>query len=138
MSTRSYVGRKLDNGKIKYIYCHFDGYPDSLGVVLYDHYNTKEKIDELLSFGDASSIHERLHPTDPAHHNIDGDREEGVCCFYGRDRGEKGVDAKTADTLDDLTNDWCISYVYVWDDGKWLVQGGKQQDWTPLQEVLNK
>lgn len=50
MSTRSTIGIK-ENGIIRSIYCHWDGYPENNGKILYEHYNSKEKVEELLRLG---------------------------------------------------------------------------------------
>ncbi len=34
MSTRCLIGRKVDNNKVEYIYCHHDGYLDGVGETL--------------------------------------------------------------------------------------------------------
>lgn len=47
MSTRSLIGLKKDK-EIKYVYCHFDGYFENNGVILYEHYNTEERVKELI------------------------------------------------------------------------------------------
>lgn len=56
MSTRSRIGLQLPNGKIKSIYCHWDGYPEGVGEILRKHYNTREKIEALLELGDISVL----------------------------------------------------------------------------------
>lgn len=56
MATRSRIGLKQANGQIKSIYCHWDGYPDGVGKTLKEHYNSPEKIEELLELGDISSL----------------------------------------------------------------------------------
>ena len=47
MSTRSLIGLKR-GGKVQYVYCHFDGYFEHNGVILYECYNTEEKVKELI------------------------------------------------------------------------------------------
>lgn len=47
MSTRSLIGLKRD-GKIQYVYCHFDGYFEYNGVILYECYNTEQRVKELI------------------------------------------------------------------------------------------
>ena len=37
------------------VYHHWDGYPEWLGRILTTHYNTKEKVAELIDGGDMSS-----------------------------------------------------------------------------------
>jgi len=55
MATRSRIGIELLNGNILSVYHHWDGYPEWLGRILNTHYNTKEKVAELIDGGDMSS-----------------------------------------------------------------------------------
>ena len=55
MSTRSRIGIKLEDGSILSAYHHWDGYPEWLGRILKQHYNTKEKVAELIDGGNMSS-----------------------------------------------------------------------------------
>lgn len=58
MSTRSRIGLVLPDGKVKSVYCHFDGYPEGVGATLKKCYNTREKIAKLLEGGDISRLGE--------------------------------------------------------------------------------
>ena len=55
MATRSRIGIQLSDDSILSVYHHWDGYPTWLGRILKSHYNTKEKVAELLDGGDMSS-----------------------------------------------------------------------------------
>lgn len=55
MSTRGHIAIK-ENGKYKYIYNHHDSYIDGLGITLYKHYQDVNKVRELISLGNTSSI----------------------------------------------------------------------------------
>ena len=55
MGTRSRIGIELNDGSILSAYHHWDGYPTWLGRALTTHYNTKEKVAELIDGGDMSS-----------------------------------------------------------------------------------
>ena len=55
MSTRSRIGIELSDGSILSAYHHWDGYESWLGRILKTHYNTKEKVAELIDGGDMSS-----------------------------------------------------------------------------------
>jgi len=55
MATRSRIGIELKDGSILSAYHHWDGYPEWLGRILTTHYNTKEKVSELIDGGDMSS-----------------------------------------------------------------------------------
>ena len=51
MSTRSYIGQVLPNGKIKAVYCHFDGYEKGVGATLKKFYTENEKVSEFMKSG---------------------------------------------------------------------------------------
>ena len=55
MSTNARIGIKLEDGTILSAYHHWDGYPEWLGVILKQEYNTKEKVRELIDGGNMSS-----------------------------------------------------------------------------------
>lgn len=59
MSTRSYIAMKTSEATYKGVYCHYDGYLDYNGVMLLEHYNSKERVEELLSYGNISSLREK-------------------------------------------------------------------------------
>ena len=54
MATRSRIGIELSNGDVLSVYHHWDGYPQWLGKTLCEHYNTTEKVSELIDGGDMS------------------------------------------------------------------------------------
>ena len=55
MATRSRIGIQLNDNSILSVYHHWDGYPTWLGRILKTHYNTKEKVSDLIDGGDMSS-----------------------------------------------------------------------------------
>ena len=55
MATRSRIGIQLKDESVLSVYHHWDGYPEWLGRILTTHYNTKEKVAELIDGGDMSS-----------------------------------------------------------------------------------
>ena len=55
MATRARIGLQLKDGSILSVYHHWDGYPQWLGKTLCEHYNTTEKVSELIDGGDMSS-----------------------------------------------------------------------------------
>ena len=118
MATRSYIAMKIGEDTYNGVYCHYDGYLDYNGLMLYEHYNTKECVEELISLGNISSLHEKIAPEEGSHHSFDKP-DPGVTVFYGRDRGEEGQEAFTC-TEEELkdTDSW-IEYIYVFDNGKW-------------------
>ena len=117
MATRSTIGMVQEGGTIRSIYCHFDGYPDGVGVVLKDHYTDTTTIENLLDLGDLSVLDVEIGEKQDF-----GARKEGWCLFYGRDRGEDGIDALVhADEHEWIgfrRGSWC-EYGYLWANGEW-------------------
>ena len=56
MSTRSRIALQLGEDSFLSVYHHYDGYPQWLGVILRQKFNTREKVAELLDGGDISCI----------------------------------------------------------------------------------
>ena len=56
MGTRSAIGYQLPSGRIKAVYCHWDGYPKHHLPILIEHYNTLEKVKALIKPGSMSSL----------------------------------------------------------------------------------
>ena len=57
MSTRARIGILNKDGTVESIYCHHDGYLiGGVGEMLYMHYNTEEKVRELMKLGDMSAL----------------------------------------------------------------------------------
>ena len=55
MATRARIGLELKDGSVLSVYHHWDGYPEWLGRILKTHYNTYDKVAELIDGGDMSS-----------------------------------------------------------------------------------
>ena len=54
MATRSRIGIQLKDDSVLSVYHHWDGYPEWLGRKLMEHYNTRDKVVELIDGGDMS------------------------------------------------------------------------------------
>lgn len=91
MGTRANVGILLPDNQILSIYTHWDGYVSHHGSILLEHYNTKEKVEELLKEGYISSLGERCDK--PEAHSYDTPIK-GYTVYYGRDRQEDWDDIK--------------------------------------------
>tara|TARA_R110000868_G_scaffold87457_3_gene244610 strand:- start:766 stop:1146 length:381 start_codon:yes stop_codon:yes gene_type:complete len=114
MATRSHIGKKLENGSIKYIYCHWDGQLNHNGKVLKEHYTDEAKIDALLELGNISILGEEIGEKQDFD-NINAHNDKW-CLAYGRDRGEPNTKAKQVTSIEDMLQQ---SYHYVWDNGVW-------------------
>lgn len=93
MSTRSLIGIKQDN-LYKYIYCHFDGYPEGIGKELKTYYNSEELANNLVDCGDLESIDDGVATL------IEDGRRPRIC------------------RLDQIP-DQGQEYVYIWENDKW-------------------
>lgn len=102
MATRSSITLK-DGEKFISVYCHWDGYVTNNGVLLQTNYNTIEKIKELLTKGDMSSLRETVADIE-----------------YYADRGEDGVGPREYHTVRDMIGAEWQEYNYLFVDGKWM------------------
>jgi len=128
MGTRSLIGVMDENGFVKGIYCHWDGYPEHNGRILRDHYTTPSKILKLIALGDLSVLGSeigRKHAfsqfevpeAERAAYEV---RTENWCKAYGRDRGETCTKAqKYKDIFEFIGDDRGQDYTYVYVNGKW-------------------
>lgn len=121
MATRSTIALEYADGTVGQVYCHWDGYLENNGMLLYTHYRDPFKLRDLIDCGDLSS----LAPEVGAKHDFDDRSASGVqCTFYGRDRGEAGTKAKTFKSFEDyVDNHICEEYEYILrTDGNWYVK----------------
>lgn len=122
MATRSIISMQLEDKLFKSVYCHWDGGLDWNGKILFEHYQDVEKIKELIQLGDISSLYQDVHIPESVEHSFDK-RCEGITTFYGRDRGEKNIEAKTHYSINGLTNriNKCgAEFLYLYKDSKWF------------------
>jgi hypothetical protein len=133
MATRSAIGIRLNNGKIKAVYCHYDGYPEGVGKTLLEHYDGKTNATKLISLGDISVLDKSM--SKPAGHTFNK-RVEGYSVFYGRDRGEKNTRAKIYDSVKDIFDNLGSEYVYVLENNQWMYASYEDQELKPLIETM--
>lgn len=156
MSTRSSIAVLQPDGKVKSIYCHWDGYlKGGVGQTLFEDYNSEEKANELISLGGLSRLDKYPNPLEEAiadysmdsgenktgkklkasEHSYNSPQKE-VTVAYHRDRGEKFSQNIHRDLeMYNLTGDF-QSCNYLFKDGKWHVQNGK--GWIEITEELIK
>lgn len=56
MATRSAIGYALPSGKVRAVYCHWDGSPSHQLPILKEHYNSLPKVRALVKPGSMSSL----------------------------------------------------------------------------------
>ena len=121
MGTRSFIAKQIGDNQFLTIYCQLNGYPEHNGDLLVTHYNTPEKVDELLALGDLYYLKEFVTPDPDFPHCVD-DAQPGVTIAYQRDEGCKDCEAKvmTLEELYEFEEEW-IEYAYIFSPkGKWF------------------
>ena len=103
MATRSYIGVEHKDKSILAVYCHWDGYPEHLGLQLVTHWNSVQKAYRLLEYRGISSI--------------DGKR---VKALSGSDTTTVYVNLKEF-LKDGLKGG--IEYLYLYSNGHWYFAG---------------
>jgi hypothetical protein len=134
MGTRSTIALEYADGTVEQVYCHWDGYLAYNGKILQEHYSNPFVLRDLIDLGDISSLKITIgtkHAFSQFEVPMDGevyDKLYGdMTTFYGRDRGETGVDSKKfVDFQDYLVRHQYEEYEYILrKDGNWYV---KQHD----------
>ena len=147
MATRSTIALEFADGTVGQVYCHWDGYLSNNGKILLNSYTDPFKLRELIDHGDISSLGNDIgvkHPFDnpamygtPAYEEYKEQYGE-MTKFYGRDRGETGVEARYfKDFADYVKNHQYEEYEYILrTDGVWYVnQAGESDGYEPLLEA---
>ena len=115
MSTNGRIGIKYQGGTIVSVYHHWDSYPEWLGAVLQDKYNTEDKANRLISGGDMSCCWTQSRWL--------ANGGQGKVPYYGPQyytgRGEE-LNITTSDNFKEFTELDCGNeYSYLFKDGKW-------------------
>ena len=109
MATRSTIAMEFADGTVQQIYCHWDGYLEHNGKILFNHYVDPYKTRELIDMGDISSLCNTIEET-----------KQGAYHFW---RGEELRVAKFNDFQDYLAHHQYEEYEYILrKDGHWYVQ----------------
>jgi hypothetical protein len=141
---------------VRAVYCHWDGYLEHNGSILQKHYASSSKVNNLIALGDISSLKKEIGEKhafsrletpmdDEAYDKLYGD----MTTFYGRDRGETGVEFKVFPTLKAAEEHYTWSeYFYCFkyskaDDyqsGEWFYKqaGERWKKLAPAIAKLNK
>jgi hypothetical protein len=125
MATRSTVAVEHADGTVSQVYCHWDGYLTHNGQILVDHYDTQEKVEQLISLGSMSSLRPKCIP-DPAKTHSSINPQDDVTTYYGRDNGEPFVVPSLYPTVEHYKkNLQCEEYDYLFTEGQWEVSNGR-------------
>lgn len=120
MATRSTIAVKQDDGSVKAIYCHYDGYPTGVGVFLTRFYDSAFEANKMIEMGNMSTIGATVGEKVDFGTFQDFGKQ---CVFYGRDRGEVDQEAQTYGSVAEWVasiGEACENYGYIFMNGKWV------------------
>jgi len=119
MATRSRIGIALQDDSILSVYHHWDGYPTWLGRILKTHYNTKEKVADLIDGGDMSSCwtNERWGDVNEYGGQMKKEVEEYGPQYYSQ-RGENCPPRYDLNETEFLSKG--EEYSYIFRNGEWV------------------
>lgn len=134
MGTRSAIG-VMHGDKAKVVYCHWDGYLEHNGRILFEHYDSA-KANHLVALGGISSLNQNIEIPEGVEHTFNKPAK-GITVFYGRDRGEENNEYRVCFDDQSMYNEfpWC-EYFYIMKDGVWYVSEGPDADWRELSVAL--
>lgn len=117
MATRSTIAIEREDGSVSQIYCHWDGYLDHVGKILKQYYNTAGTVEALIALGAVSSLDKSIEK--PEGHTFSS-AYDGYTVFYGRDRGDKDMEANRYQSFKEYFLDHDFEdYNYIFKDGQW-------------------
>ena len=120
MSTNSSITVKV-NDKYKSIYCHYAGYLEWTGKILFENYNSQEKAESLIDGGDLSFIDKSNDcPRGETSNKVE---QDGFCVYYKRDRGETNVDPFICNTYQEAMKMNKQEINYLFENGEWTMDG---------------
>lgn len=108
MSTRSEIGVELDDNSVISIYCHSDGYLKHNGILLNNHYDSKEKAINLVQQNDCSYLWKTIEESQ----FYNTWRNENTKYKTFKDRGAYA---------DEFKNHTFIEYCYLFTKDRWCV-----------------
>jgi len=154
MGTRSMIAIQNPHNKtVRAVYCHWDGYLEHNGAILQKHYAASPKVNNLIALGDISSLRPEIGEKhafsrletpmdDEAYDKLYGD----MTTYYGRDRGETGVEFKVFPTLAKAEDHYgwseyfyCFKYTKASDytTGEWHYKKAGER-WKKLAPAIKK
>jgi hypothetical protein len=119
MATRSAIGYALHSGKVRAVYCHWDGYPSHQLPILEAHYPTLSKVRELIRPGSMSALRterdwdDAARDPQPLYHH---ERGNGPWCAGDSDYGDPPSTVTEADAQSHWADYGC-EHLYVYRPG---------------------
>jgi hypothetical protein len=144
MATRSAIG-VMHGDNCKMVYCHWDGYLEHNGEILFNHYDSP-KANHLVAIGNLSSlkvdIGEKHYFSQFDCDDPDYEKKYGnMCTFYGRDRQEEDQGYKTFTKFSEAVEyykDIGVEFMYIMRDDVWYVTSGDMTELVTLEFALSQ
>jgi hypothetical protein len=137
MATRSRIAIEDQDGTVRSIYCHWDGYPSHHGPILLENYTTQEKVESLIALGSISSLAPETEIPEGVTHSF-GNATEGIVVAYHRDRGED-LSIQYHRNVDHFVKSDVEEYGYIFTAaGEWLFVDGHKNAYTREAVLLDK
>lgn len=143
MSTNSRIGIIRSDGSVDSIYCHWDGYYEHNGLILFNEYQNLSKLNSLIKLRSTSFLDENVEPCTDQNHSFK-DPCNGVAIAYCRDRSERKCYINHARNISVFfKNSICFieEYFYLYDENtcKWLTMSAYSKDMlVSLEEKLKE
>tara|TARA_B100000497_G_C7625810_1_gene376079 strand:- start:250 stop:615 length:366 start_codon:yes stop_codon:yes gene_type:complete len=120
MATRSRIAVELDDGTVKSVYCHWDGYPNGVGQdLLNQDFSTTEQVERFIDEGSRSTVDESYYEK------------------YGESRGEKLEKPDVHSSVDDYYRSDIEEYGYLFtNEGEWHVKSAYSSRIDPVENVI--
>jgi hypothetical protein len=126
--TQSFIGIENEDGSVEFIYCR-----DTNSEILFNHYQTIDMVQSLISNGDLSILKKTIDPIGNSHSFETP--EEDVCIFYHRDAGDE-LQITYKNSLDELKtfgNFDGFLYIYSVRENEWKSYPKlKEEKWVTL------
>jgi len=138
MGTRGRIGIELKDDSILSVYHHWDSYPEWLGRILNTHYNTKDKVEELIDGGDMSTCwsKDRWTGKQLAPHVTEIKEQAEYGPQHYSQRGEDCPPRLDKDLCEYLLPDGSEEFAYVFRNDKWVCYDMHCFDNRKLPEVV--
>jgi hypothetical protein len=120
MGTRSAIGYELPSGKIRAVYCHWDGYPSHHLPILQEHHNTLPRVRALIKPGSMSALRtastwtEAQRDPQPLYHH---ERGPGPWCAGDGGYGDPPFTVADLQTAENHWREYCCEHLYVFRPG---------------------
>ena len=138
MGTRSAIGY-FENNNILVTYCHYDGYFEGVGLMLFKHYNEDDLAAQLTDLGDIFSLCETIEETEGT-----WSEQSKTAWSHTTKTFEPVVHIPlmftTPNDVVEEAKERFWDYIYLWDKNylQWFTITAPYSRWRSLQDVVDE